>query len=232
MIGFNFKSLVLQLIHGSIVIIPIIYINWSIFDRYLIHIEANGNIVLTFMLLLFFSIGVLIDFLADMLESLAVKCLRILPIYPLLKEGNQCGITLAHNKYILNELCEIAAKCNKSTKNAQYYLAWFEKRNREIVNYILQVAKNKAFRVCQDSQREQTDSFFILYVFSRNLSLSLLISASIMVSYDLNVSIILLLVMILTLLASYRYYLYYLRILLGSTIDNKMPLHRKNFAPK
>ena len=226
MIGFSFKSIALQIIQGSIVLVTIACLLLNSFQWVIDGFKSHLYLSITLLLFLAFSIGVLIDFLADSVESIVIRYMIKPPIYHLLKKDRYWGITLAHKKYILSQLCKIAAKYDEKEGEdkvkAESYNNAFQNGNKETINYILQVAKNKAFSTCGDYQKEQIDSFFILYVFSRNLSLSLLISSGLLVFCCPLISAIFGAVFVLTLFSSYRYYLYYVRILLGSTFIFKV----------
>ncbi len=231
MIGFNFKSLVLQVIHGSIIIVALYFsLGKGILSQVIIElkfISSNETLLLTLLIFLSYSIGILIDFLADILESFVFGRFFKPPIYYLLSKSQYCGVTLAHKDYILNELCVCAAVHDNNINKEDIHKLFLEGEKKEI-NYILQVAKNKAFSDYKESQKEQQDSFFMLYIFSRNLSLSLIISVIILLFYIsdeylnsvLNNDVVIIgvgLTIVLSLLASHRFYLYYTRILLGST---------------
>lgn len=224
MIGFSYKNLILQIVHGSVISLTLIFL----YDKNLI-LEgtfSDKSAAIGLFLLASYLLGVVVDFIADILESFALK-LIIPPIYYLLTKECWYGIALAHKEYILKHLCEIAAEYkldHDNTKTDEYYLNRFQrtKPDKEVLNYILQVAKNKAFRVCKDYQKEQIDSFFILYIFSRNISLSLLFAAVALFFGPCIISPFAVLGLVLfTLASSYRYYLYYLRILLGTTIQQE-----------
>lgn len=224
--GFSYKNLILQIIHGSVIILTFLFLvldNLKLDD----FLKSYFSIEVLLFLFLAFLIGVIVDFIADILESLLIKALIKPPIFYLLTKEIWCGIALAHKDFILNELCRIAVEYNEINEDKkaeeESYKNRFIKSEKNIANYILQVAKNKAFRVCKDYQKEQIDSFFILYIFNRNISLSLLISSLVLFLFTSKIAlpIGLLVLVLLTLASSYRYYLYYLRILLGTIIQKK-----------
>ena len=222
MIGFSYKNLLLQLIHGSVIVITFLFLKVDCIklDNYFI---SHNSITILLFLFLAFLIGFVIDFLADILESIIIKFVINPPAFYLLTREKWFGIALAHNDFILKELFRIAVKYGNNAETEKSYQNGFIRPDKKIVNYILQVAKNKAFRVCKDYQKEQIDSFFILYIFSRNISLSLLISAITLFLFASNIVLpkVLLFLTLLTLASSYRYYLYYARILLGTTIQEE-----------
>ena len=228
MTGFSYKNLLLQIIQGNVIILTFICLQTAPLKLDNCFGSYNSTTVLLLPFLAFL-IGVFIDFIADIIESAIVKYLITPPIFYLLTKDNLWGITLAHKEYILNELCRTAAEYKKINKNKKiverYYQSKFRKPYKEIINYILQVAKNKAYGVCKDYQKEQIDSFFILYIFSRNISLSLLLSsfAFFIWSSNIIVPIVLLSLVLFAFASSYRYYLYYLRVLLGTTIQKEHP---------
>ena len=244
MVGFNYKSLVLQIIHGSVLLgmILFIFVSPSSLKDYTSD-YSSATILFSIFILASFIIGVIIDFLADCLESIVIYLKLMPPVYYMLNNGRRFGITLAHHSYILNKLCEIASKHyiledkkvedkkveDKDKRTKEWFKDKFKKKDKKEVNYILQVAKNRAFRKCKEVQKDQIDSFFMLYVFSRNIALSLMLSSGLLfygffykepittVAYGF----VFLSLSILFILASYRYYLYYLRILLGSSLKIK-----------
>lgn len=217
MTGFSYKNFMLQIIQGSIILVSLIYLlnnyshiffeNIDIFEKYV----PIPPILLILFICISFIIGIMNDFFADFLESFTIKINLIKPpSYHLLKKGKRWGIELAHYSEINKNLCKIAAK--------------YDKKNTS--NYIFQVAKNIAFKKCSDYQQEQLESFFTLYIFSRNLSLSfLMVIILFVISYlipsmpDLHwiLFLILAFLFLIALFSSYRYFLYYARIMLGST---------------
>ena len=224
MSGFSYKNLLLQIIHGAVIIGTLAFLFYDVLNQNLIdYLKANESILLALFLFSSFIIGVIIDFVADILESFAIRFFIKPPIFYLLTTERHLGITLAHNEYILFKLCQIASKFDKDKKDVSCYYKEFKTgKNKKIINYILQVAKNKAFRVCKDYQKEQIDSFFVLYIFSRNISLSLLISAVVVFIYsNISIAIILMAIVLFTVTSSYRFYLYYSRILLGVTVTKE-----------
>jgi hypothetical protein len=231
MSGFSYKNLLLQIIHGSIIIVTLIFLSLESLQYVIEFFKSYESTAVALFLFLSFIIGVIIDFISDILESLVLKFIIIPPIYYLLAKERWWGIALAHKEFILKELCRIAAefKVNDTDKAElkEYYQNIFQekkpaKTDKKDINYILQVAKNKAFRNCKDYQKEQIDSFFVLYIFSRNISVSLLFSIVVLCFYSrIILSIGLFAIVLLTLASSYRYYLYYSRILLGAIIQKE-----------
>lgn len=221
----------LQIIQGSIISITLIYLFEINFDSILGGIEYGDTIVPILFICVSFVIGVMNDFIADIIEGLVIK-FKIInpPSYHLLKNGKRWGIKLAHYDGILNNLCEIAASNSSENKDENHFKDDHNENKENIPNEIFQVAKNKAFRKCKDYQKEQMESFFTLYIFSRNLALSLLIAFDLLLLHTLfcptqDSQWILLLILpvliVIALLSSYRYFLYYARILLGSTFKPK-----------
>lgn len=230
MIGFNYRNLMLQIIQGSVIVCAILimfrceisyYFNGGFLKEYAVIIGLA-------LLILAFSIGAFVDFITDMLELLLMflsKWEPILtpPIYYLLTKESWFGISLAHNRYIFDKLCCIAAIHDMypgtlHEKREKYKREFEEERNLKTINYLLQVAKNKAFKKCKPYQKDQIESFFVLYIFARNLSLSLLIAMGLCFSFFPLSCMFLSVLAVFSSIASYRYYLYYIRVLLGSTI--------------
>jgi len=197
------------------------------FRKLLLNTKLWDIIAEVLFFILSFFIGVMIDFFADFIESAIIKIKIIkLPSYYLLENGEKWGIRLAHHQMILKDLCNTATKNSCSVHNDFKYFKDGHKDNKEgIPNYIFQVAKNQAFRECSEYQKEQLESFFVLYVFCRNLSFSflvvilLLLFNAAIVNPDIYLILILVLpfLFVITILSSYRYFLYYSRIMLGST---------------
>lgn len=254
MSGFSFKHILLQIIQGSVVISALgiyFYRNEALCIS-----EIKEYITLATGTILFVSFitGVLIDFIADLLES---ACFRFFkpPLYHLLTHDRWMGISLAHRDAIRRHLCGLSGKykfigsgCGEQNNNpcrkGDYFcfmdkkktasqknrfcgllekvVNWFNKRNKsgKEINYLLQVAKNKAFRDCKEYQRDQIDSFFILYIFCRNIALALIVVCILFFcEFFIYHGIAAISLIIAFVLASYRYYLYYLRILLGTTLS-------------
>ena len=215
----------LQIIQGSIILIFLIYLNENSLKETIESIikpEINATILLLLFFCISFIIGVIIDFTADNLEGLLIKIgFMKPPSYHLLKKGNRWGIVLAHHRKILENLC------NTAVENSEYkhFKNSHDKNKNNISNYIFQVAKNHAFRECSDYQKEQLESFFTLYIFSRNLSLSFLIIIFLLVfcpvpNFQWILFFVLLFLFLVAILSSYRYFIYYARLILGSTIKS------------
>ncbi len=226
MIGFSYKNFMLQIIQGSIILIFLIYLNENGYLNFLENTKSfkiSDSILPILFICISFIIGVIIDFIADNLEGLLIKIgFMKPPSYHLLKKGNRWGIVLAHHRKILENLCNTAAENSeyKHFKNSH------DKNKNNISNYIFQVAKNHAFRECSDYQKEQLESFFTLYIFSRNLSLSLLIIIFLLVfcpmpNFQWILFFVLPFLFLVAILSSYRYFIYYARLILGSTIKSK-----------
>ncbi len=221
MIGFTFKNFVLQVVQGAVVLLMLIYLYFHpLMDFFNCFRDFETILALIFLAASFFT-GVIIDFIADNLEALAIRVGIITPpCFFLLTRKSRWGISLAHRTAILNNLCRIAGRFSDSTSSSEYKKR-FMKKNLETVNYILQVAKNRAFRKCKEYQREQIESFFVLYIFSRNIALSL---AFPLVVFTCKLSwwaLIFVMLVLIAKVAAYRYFLYYSRILLGSTFNAK-----------
>ena len=225
MIGFSFKNFVLQIIQGSIISIALIYLLEINLDSFLKIPDNLKTIIPILFISVSFVIGVMNDFIADIIEGLVIKSKIIKPpSYHLLEKGEIWGIKLAHHKKIYNDLLDIAESNSGGNKDNS-------------ANYIFQVAKNYAFRECRTYQKEQLESFFTLYIFSRNLALSLLIVFDLLLLSalfcpDQDPQWILLLILpvliLIAILSSYRYFLYYARILLGSTFKPREIIKEKS----
>lgn len=229
MIGFNYRNLMLQIIQGSVVVSVLIIVFWCKISNLGVLSEHTTTIIFLALLISAFTIGALIDFISDIFESILMllskyEPLLTPPIYFLLTKSRWFGISLAHYVFILDNLCYIAARYDSKPENLQdkidmYKKEFVAKRKLETINYLLQVAKNKAFRECKPYQKDLIESFFILYIFKRNLAMSLLFASLICWNTSLWVSLVLAGLVIISSLASYRYYLYYIRVLLGTTFS-------------
>ena len=227
MSGFSYKNFMLQIIQGSIISVMLFYLFESDLQKLLSNTKLWDIIAEVLFFILSFFIGVMIDFFADFIESAIIKIKVIkLPSYYLLNDGEKWGIRLAHHQMILKDLCNTAAKNSCGAHNDFEYFENGHKENKEgIPNYIFQVAKNQAFRECSEYQKEQLESFFVLYIFCRNLSFSFLVVILLLLfnADVVNPDIYLVLIsalpflFVITILSSYRYFLYYSRIMLGST---------------
>ncbi|MGE0079356.1 MAG: hypothetical protein AB7S48_15960 [Bacteroidales bacterium] len=216
MIGFSFKNIVLQIIQGGIILITALYFVFGL-EVYNIKFitEENSSIIYALFLCVSYVLGVLIDFLSDIVETAAIKWHWIHPpSYHLLKKGSAYGIRLAHYNKIKSDLETLAKKFQPKKLNDVNYC-----------NLIFQTAKNKALRECSEYQKDHLESFFTLYVFCRNISLCLfvvLVALVVKCNSELCIWIIpTVILVILFVLASYRYFSYYSRMILGATFTKK-----------
>ncbi|MCD4701901.1 MAG: hypothetical protein K8S24_08610 [Candidatus Aegiribacteria sp.] len=110
MTGFSHKSYMLQIIQGSILIVACILIFGFDFTQLNSKIGDTPVTALALFLCFAFILGAIIDFIADILETLLLK-IHLLkhPSYYLLKNGKTFGIRLAHHKNIRNGLI----RCDK-----------------------------------------------------------------------------------------------------------------------
>lgn len=221
MTGFSFKSIVLQIIQGCVVLLPISIIAFGI--SFILDGFSNaGSLYAAILLGGTFVIGVLIDFLADTLEAIVLKVGWLKPpSYYLLKNGSVWGIRLAHYQKIKDDLIYRAKRFDK-TINAKADLS-----SVDYNNLVFQTAKNKAFKECSDYQKEHLESFFILYVFCRNLAFSIIMSFILIICFCFeninNISPFIILCVVLAaaicIMASYRYFIYYSRMVLGANFN-------------
>jgi hypothetical protein len=228
MIGFDYRSIVLQVIHGSLIVVIIVFLYADHFEKEIKFLTENEVFASVIFLFVSYAIGILIDMLSDLFESFIVKYLINLPFYHLLTRDRWFGISLAHREHIRSGLCNAAAHFKSHDSNERNELrtdyqklfdADKKKPDKKRLNYLLQVAKNYAFRKCQVYQKEQINSFFMLYIFARNLSLGLLFASVLfLIKCQFMIAVVLLLICFLSIIACYRYYLYYARILLGTAL--------------
>jgi hypothetical protein len=219
MTGFSFKSIVLQIIQGGVILFPAILIITAFYSLIVCFPKAS-SLLTTILLGCSFIVGVIVDFFADIIEAFTLK-LRLIkpPSYYLLKNGSLWGIRLAHHKKIKENLV-YKTKQYAKTNNPKADLNPIDFRN-----LLFQTAKNIAFKECSDYQKEHLESFFILYVFCRNLAFSIIICSLIIIILcivNINISLCLfffsaVLSAGVCMLASYRYFIYYTRMVLGST---------------
>jgi hypothetical protein len=202
------------------------------------------------LLMVAFAIGVIVDFVADIIESLLCLFFKQ-PVYYLLTKKHWMGISLAHRSEILKMLCSYAAlkyhpgdlflgnDAERNINNSLYKVFHGYNsiskprgivdrvrnsfRHKIAINYLLQVTKNWCFIGCNNYQKEQIESFFELYIFSRNIALTLLCSLIIWAcAVPSNLALALLPIPFVFALASYRYNLYYCRLMLGSLLAAKI----------
>jgi hypothetical protein len=213
MTGFSYKNFVLQIIQGSIILGALYYARTGTLANVIAGFNDLAKADLLIFVCLSFVIGVLVDFLADSLESLCSYLIKSNPpFYFLLKEGRKYGIMLAHYDKIFDDLCRVAAE-NSAFKSYNDF-----KTNDNEIYYLFQVAKNIAFRECTEYQKDQIESFFILYIFCRNLAISfIIISVICLINAKWLLSVVFILSVCIAVASAYRYFLYYSRILLGST---------------
>lgn len=254
MSGFSFRSFVLQIIPGVLILVflaclfsseLISYVSSQI--GFLIQNSSLWVVAGVFLLMIAFAVGVLVDFVADIIESLLCLFFKQ-PLFYLLTKKQWMGISLAHKSEILKMLCSHAALkyhpgdlflgkelerninnslCNvflhgyNSISKPRGFVDWVRNsfRHKIAINYLLQVTKNRCFIGCNNYQKEQMESFFELYIFSRNIALTLLCFL-LFLAFALQSDLVLALVPIplVFALASYRYNLYYCRLMLGSLL--------------
>lgn len=208
MSGFSFRSFVLQIIPGVLILVLLV----GLFRDNLLpsantqvdQLTQNSSLWVVagvFLLMVAFAIGVLVDFVADMIESLLCLFFKQ-PVFYLLTKKQWMGISLAHRSEILKMLCSYAAlkyhpgdlylgkevERNINNSLCTVFLHGYNSiskpggavdrarnslRHKIAINYLLQVTKNRCFIGCNNYQKEQMESFFELYIFSRNVALTL-----------------------------------------------------------
>lgn len=240
MIGFDYRSIVLQVIHGSLILVTIVFLYADYFEKEITFLTENEVFASVIFLFVSYAIGILIDMLSDLFESFIVKFIINLPYYHLLTRKRWAGISLAHRDHIRKSLCKAAAyfldndPADRKERQDRYndlFKGKICRADKKDLNYLLQVAKNYAFKECKVYQKEQINSFFMLYIFARNLSLGLLLASIMFISKcHYMIGTILFCICLLSIIATYRYYLYYARVLLGTTlhIDKMISDEKKN----
>lgn len=175
MTGFSFKHLAIQIIHGMMIIIAVLYIMQIQPNSILKDYDKLKEILVILLFMLSYIIGMIIDFIADTIEVFLMKKDIIdSPVKNLLTKGEDSGIFLAHYGKIFKDLFNTAQKnINREVYNCDKYITT-EIENIQY-NYIFQVAKNRVFRECNTNQMEQVDSYFMLYIFCRNIVVTLCI---------------------------------------------------------
>ena len=244
MSGFSFRSFVLQIIPGVLILVLLV----GLFRDNLLpsantqvdQLTQNSSLWVVagvFLLMVAFAIGVLVDFVADMIKSLLCLFFKQ-PVFYLLTKKQWMGISLAHRSEILKMLCSYAAlkyhpgdlylgkevERNINNSLSTVFLHGYNAiskpggavdrvrnslRHKIAINYLLQVTKNRCFIGCNNYQKEQMESFFELYIFSRNVALTLLCSLVILACSGGGLALAFLPIPLVFALASYRYNLYY-----------------------
>jgi len=253
MSGFSFRSFVLQIIPGVLILVLLV----GLFRDNLLpsantqvdQLTQNSSLWMVagvFLLMVAFAFGVLVDFVADIIES--IFCLFFKqPVFYLLTKKQWMGISLAHRSEILKKLCSYAAlkyhpgdvylgkEAERNINNSlcTVFLHGYNAisklggvvdrarnsfRHKIAINYLLQVTKNRCFIGCNNYQKEQMESFFELYIFSRNVALTLLCSLVFLACSGGVLALAFLPIPLVFALASYRYNLYYCRLMLGSML--------------
>ena len=253
MSGFSFRSFVLQIIPGVLILVLLV----GLFRDNLLpsantqvdQLTQNSSLWMVagvFLLMVAFAFGVLVDFVADIIES--IFCLFFKqPVFYLLTKKQWMGISLAHRSEILKMVCFYAAlkhhtgdlhlgkEAEKNINNSlcTVFLHGYNSiskpggavdrvrnslRHKIAINYLLQVTKNRCFIGCNNYQKEQMESFFELYIFSRNVALTLLCSVVFLAFSGYGLAFAFLPIPMVFALASYRYNLYYCRLMLGSML--------------
>ncbi|KAF5051402.1 hypothetical protein DSECCO2_419440 [anaerobic digester metagenome] len=111
MLGFSFKSIVLQIIQGGVILITFFDLCKRIFEMIIVYLSKSDIVTGALFLGIAYILGVLIDSVSDLLEVGIIKTGWIKPpSYYLLKNGSLWGISLAHYDKIKNELFLIAGK--------------------------------------------------------------------------------------------------------------------------
>ncbi|MEA4868669.1 MAG: hypothetical protein VB097_09260 [Rikenellaceae bacterium] len=253
MSGFSFRSFVLQIIPGVLILVLLV----GLFRDNLLpsantqvdQLTQNSSLWMVagvFLLMVAFAFGVLVDFVADMIESLLCLFFKQ-PVFYLLTKKQWMGISLAHRSEILKMLCSYAAlkyhpgdlylgkemERNINNSLSTVFLHGYNSiskpggavdrarnslRHKIAINYLLQVTKNRCFIGCNNYQKEQMESFFELYIFSRNVALTLLCSVVFLAFSGSGLALAFLPIPLVFALASYRYNLYYCRLMLGSML--------------
>lgn len=217
--GFDLKSLMLQLINGSLLLctsLSCLWPGWLRQSGLQELMNMNSTLLITLVLFAAFIAGVLIDYFADLGESFLVNRGWVTPpSFYLLTQGKCRGIELAHAAYIQKMLSELACRLTINNELSPQYFV-----DKKQANLLFQVAKHKTFSDARPMRMELINSFFVLYIFTRNLALTLAICAVLCVLTGFIAAGALTgLMALLFLPASYRYAIYYARIILGSSFN-------------
>lgn len=196
---FSIKDLLLHILHGSIIVCAFLLLTTkgNEFWERICNYGDKGTIV-TFLALLSYLIGLILDPVSDCLETFLLyilhkfgfKCsksrlFQFFPSYYLLKDGEVCNRYLAHYTKVRNILNEDAKKDFDVEKIAKI----LRKRKYNDIEAVLkapeirknlweeplftirlfQYAKNRAFAKGNEYQLSRVESYFRLFIFYRNM---------------------------------------------------------------
>ena len=194
--GFSNRSYLLQIIPGSLLLAVFLLLHKINYQSVFIAVEGIVPIMLLQFLFIAFIIGALLDFMADVVETVLYKIHFIRqPSRSLLYHGETFGIKLPHYETIKKSLSDITQKhsdCSgetasyfsDETRGPECYYECEEERKKNCkrknkknakANHLFQAARSIAFRKGGKSQIDQIEAYFSLYIFSRNTSLCALI---------------------------------------------------------
>ena len=244
--NFDIKDLLIHILHGGI-ILAVAYFSFAecfegIAPKFAL-LNEQGEIsgfALTVLLLLSYLLGLMIDPLADCVDTQIYKRGRFkkwlksypYPSFNLLKNGNCSSLEFANHAIIRNILCEDYAKNNNIVEKIPEL--WRDDENTMLLfNY----AKNRAFKCASLYQIDRIETYFRLFVFYRNMIWTTLACALIVfVSALINIichkcwitGLIIVLVPVgaialarLFFAISYKYRTYYCRMILGAVYSPK-----------
>ena len=236
--NFSIKDLLIHILHGMVILCAIIIafdISPAItaFNKKISESGLSITFDATVMFVVCYLLGLFLDVIADFIDTRLIKYARrfpFLPYYPsyyLLQNGERWHIRLAHYVKIREKLCQAAINNDETIKNGKYKEEIW--KCNESIMLLYNYAKNRAFANASPYQTERIAFFWGLFIFYRNMMTTTLICiflfflsfcigniSACMMSHIILVTIILI---PLFFLASYKYRIYYCRIVLGAAYN-------------
>ena len=235
--NFDIKDLLIHILHGGI-ILAVAYFS---FAECIVDFASDLGLVsakcemtgfnATVLLMLSYLIGLMIDPIADLVDTLISKMKiggKPFPSFMLLKDGKCFELEFAHHAIVREILCEDVENNDKKIENDKDKKAaksseklWEKNENTMLLfNY----AKNRAFKHGSDYQIERIEHYFRLFIFYRNMIWTTFISSIILLaSCNLGLCGIFACIMLVFFFykASYKYRTYYCRMILGAVYSPK-----------
>ncbi len=195
---FKINDLLTHIIHGGI----ILFIACISFECVLGKLQnfpgfmgKEGSLFsvfgLTFLLFLSYLIGLILDPIADLVDTLQIKCAKffseifLCPSYLLLRDGECCYLRLAHNAQIREKLSRLAVENDnlisdgerKSITGEEKEKVW---KNKGDAMLLLSYAKDIVYAnytTEKPYQVQKMEAYFRLFIFYRNMMWTTIFSA-------------------------------------------------------
>jgi len=241
---FSIKDLLINIMHGAVVLCVVVIAFYKCFD---VDVLTNSKwLSLTVITIACYLMGLFIDAIADFAYNFLVekkikrrKKEKIFPflIYPsyfLLKDGECWDIKIANHKIIRKILSQdflindgyIKEQERENVPPEEIEKVW---GNVENTMFLINYARNRAFRYATECQLNRIDAFFKLAVFFRNMVLTNIICIALFAvscsngncscfsnSWLVALIFACIILALISYAASYKNRVYYCRIVLGA----------------